>query len=127
MGSKDDGFKTDHLLSKCCQEVIRVESISDGYSLNAWCSKCGTYCFAGRTESLIALWIGDTEAVMKNKGFIPSWLKEPILIKKAKKILIEYAKKRIHDIDEMEYLVKSHYIDEYKSMKKLIEILKYTI
>ena len=73
---RKEGYKTDHLLSKCCQEIVRFEPISDGYSMEAWCSKCGTYCFVGRTESLIALWIGDKEAIIKNKGFIPSWVKK---------------------------------------------------
>lgn len=76
MGSKKDGFKTDYLLSKCCLKPIRFNPTSDGYSLEAWCSDCGKYVFVGRTESLIALWLGDKEAVTKNKGYLPSWVGE---------------------------------------------------
>lgn len=76
MGNKLDGFKTDHLFSKCCKELVRFQTISNGYSLNAWCPKCGNYCFTGRIESLIALWLGDKEAVIKNKGYIPSWMED---------------------------------------------------
>ncbi|KKM00462.1 hypothetical protein LCGC14_1804210 [marine sediment metagenome] len=75
MNKKEEGFKTDHLLSKCCQEIVRFRLTSNGYSTEAWCSKCGNYLFTGRTESLIALWMGDKEAVIKNKGYVPSWVK----------------------------------------------------
>lgn len=76
MGSKTDGFKTDHLLSKCCKEAVRFNPISDGYSIESWCSNCGKIVFNGRTETLIALWMGDHEAVIKNKGYTPAWLEE---------------------------------------------------
>lgn len=76
MGSKKDGFETDYILSKCCKAIVRFRTISEAYSLHAWCSKCGRYVFNGRTESLIALWIGDKEAVIKNKGYVPSWVDE---------------------------------------------------
>lgn len=76
MGSKTDGFKTDHVLSRCCKEPVRFKSISNGYSLQAWCSKCGNYSFNGRIEALLALWLGNHEAVIKNKGYVPKWVKE---------------------------------------------------
>lgn len=76
MGNKEEGFKTDHLLSKCCQEIIRFKPTSNGYSIQVWCENCGNYVFNGRTESLIALWIGNKEAIIKNIGFIPSWLEK---------------------------------------------------
>jgi len=76
MGSKTEGFKTDHILSKCCQAIVRFKPVSEGYSMSAWCSKCDNYLFTGRTESLIALWLGNQEAVIKNKGYIPDWVEE---------------------------------------------------
>lgn len=76
MGSKTDGHKCDHILSKCCNAPIRFEAKADGYSVDAWCSKCGNYVYTGRTESLIALWLGNFEAVRKNKGYIPEWAKK---------------------------------------------------
>ena len=76
MGSKLDGFKTDHIMSECCQATIRFKPTSDGYSIEAWCSKCGNYIFTGRTESLIAFWLGDFEATLKNKGYVPEWVEE---------------------------------------------------
>lgn len=76
MGNKNDGWKTDYILSKCCQEGVRIKPTAEGYSMEAWCSKCGNYVFNGRTESLIALWMGDMKAVIKNKGYTPSWIKD---------------------------------------------------
>lgn len=73
MGSKTDGFKTDHLLSECCNNAVRFQPTSNGYSVTAWCQKCGKHIFNGRTEALIALWIGDKNAVIANKGYIPKW------------------------------------------------------
>jgi hypothetical protein len=90
MGNKNDGFKCDHLKSKCCNQPIRFEPKSDGYSLDAWCSNCANYVFTGRTESLICLVLGDLDAYKKNKGFIPKWIEE---IKNPKKI-----KKDISDL-----------------------------
>jgi len=76
MGSKNEGFKMDFSVSKCCQATIRFKPTADAYSIHAWCEKCGHYVFNGRTESLLALWMGDKESVVKNKGYIPSWLEE---------------------------------------------------
>lgn len=76
MGSKTDGFKSDHLKSNCCQEPIRFNPTSDGYSMEAWCPKCGNYVFTGRTEALISLWMGKMEAVISNKGYVPLWVGE---------------------------------------------------
>ena len=76
MESKNEGFKMDHSVSKCCQEIIRFKMVSDGYSISSWCSKCGNYIFNGRTESLLALWMGDKESVVTNKGYLPLWLDE---------------------------------------------------
>jgi hypothetical protein len=76
MGNKNDGFKCDHLISRCCEKPVRFETKADGYSMTAWCCKCGTYVFTGRSESLLAFWIGDLEAVKKNKGYVPEWVEE---------------------------------------------------
>ncbi len=76
MGNKNNGYKTDYILSKCCKKPIRFTTTSYGYSLEAWCSKCGNYIYNGRTESLIALWYGDLKAVIKNKGYTPEWIKK---------------------------------------------------
>ncbi len=76
MGSKDEGFKMDFSVSKCCQAVIRFKLTSYGYSIHSWCQKCGKYIYNGRTEGLLALWMGDQESVVKNKGYVPSWLLE---------------------------------------------------
>lgn len=69
MGSKTDGNKCDHLTSKCCKAPVRF--FTNGYSVESWCSECGNYIFTGRIEALLALWYGDKEALLKNKGFIP--------------------------------------------------------
>lgn len=74
MGRKNEGFRMDHSVSKCCKEIIRFKPTADGYSILAWCQKCGNYLFNGRTEALLALWLGDKESVIKNKGYIPSWV-----------------------------------------------------
>jgi len=76
MGNKGDGFPCTHVKSKCCNELIRFRATAEGYSIEAWCPKCGNYKFHGRTEALIALWLGDFEAVKKNKGYTPDWVKE---------------------------------------------------
>lgn len=81
MGNKLDGFKCDHLISDCCNAPIRFLTTADGYSINSWCEKCGNYVFNGRTEGLIGLWMGDLEAVIKNKGYVPEWAKD-LVIKK---------------------------------------------
>ncbi|KKN76313.1 hypothetical protein LCGC14_0371650 [marine sediment metagenome] len=78
MGNRKDGFETDHMKSACCNDVVRFKPISDGYSIEAWCQKCGNYVFNGRTETLIALWKGNNEAVIANIGYVPKWVeKEP--------------------------------------------------
>ena len=74
MGNKNDGHRCDWIKSECCKGKIRFEALNDGYSIAAWCQKCGNYLFAGRTETLIALWLGDKEAVIKNKGNLPKWM-----------------------------------------------------
>jgi len=76
MADKNDGFRTDHIKSKCCNAVIRFEPLSNGYSISAWCQKCGNYIFNSRTETLICLWLGDKEAVIKNVGYMPKWVEE---------------------------------------------------
>ena len=85
MGSKNDGFPTDHIKSKCCKGIVRINPTANGYSMTAWCSICGNYVFNGRTEALIALWMGDKEAVIKNKGYIPKWCEIKIFEIKEKK------------------------------------------
>ena len=124
MGNKEEGFRTDHLQSKCCQEPIRFQPTSEGFSLEAWCSKCGDYSFIGRVESLISFWMGDKESVIKNKGYIPSWLKkEKMEFDEAKSIIIEFAKKKIKEIKTLEY---NPYPEGEEEMESLIEILKHT-
>ena len=76
MDSKTEGFKTDHMKSACCNDIIRFEPLSDGYSISAWCQKCGDYIFNGRTETLLALWLGNNEAVTANIGYVPKWVRE---------------------------------------------------
>ena len=76
MGSKSDGFPCDHINSDCCNEPVRFKEVSNGYSMTAWCSKCGNYKFTGRVETLIALWLGNLDAVNKNKGYIPEWIRK---------------------------------------------------
>lgn len=76
MGSKTDGHPCDHIKSKCCNEPVRFRATSYGYSVEAWCSKCGNYVYNGRTEGLIALWLGNLTAVEQNKGYIPKWVRD---------------------------------------------------
>lgn len=78
MGSKNDGFLCDHLNSKCCKAPIRFITTANGYSVSAWCSKCGNYVYNGRTEGLIALWLGDLKGVIINKGYTPDWITKKI-------------------------------------------------
>ncbi len=78
MGNKKEGFETDHIKSRCCNEIVRFKPTADGYSIEAWCQKCGNYVFNGRTETLIALWLGNTIAVMMNIGYMPKWADEKI-------------------------------------------------
>jgi len=48
-------------------------------------------------------------------------------VEEARQILVEYAEIRLKEIDNMDYLVRQHYSTQRKSMKKLIEILKFSI
>lgn len=76
MGSKTDGFLCNHLYSDCCQRQVRFISLSNGHSTDVWCPGCGTYLYKGKTEGLIALWLGKLE-IMEEKivGYLPKWLK----------------------------------------------------
>ena len=76
MGSKTDGYECDHLKSSCCNASIRFLVGSDGYTIEAWCETCGNYKVAGRIETLLALYVGDLEAVKKNRGYLPGWIKQ---------------------------------------------------
>jgi hypothetical protein len=67
-------FRCDHVKSPCCDEPVLFEINYDGHVLRAWCEGCGKYLFNGRSETLIALWLGDKEAVKLNKGYIPDWV-----------------------------------------------------
>jgi hypothetical protein len=71
--SKLWGYYCDHVKSKCCQAKVRFIGTNDWYSIEVWCEKCGNYKITGRLETLIAFWLGDKEAVIKNKGYLPDW------------------------------------------------------
>ena len=76
MGSKNDGFRCDHLNSICCKAPVRFETSSDGYTTTAWCSECGKYCNTGRTEALIALKLGNLRGYAMNMGYLPHWYRK---------------------------------------------------
>ena len=65
--------KLDHVKSNCCNAIIHFQTTSLGYSINVWCSKCNNYLFTGRIETLISLWLGNINSVIKNKGYLPKW------------------------------------------------------
>lgn len=78
MGSKTDGNKCKYLLSHCCKSPVRFETKS-GFSVDAWCEKCGNYVFTGRIEALISLKLGDLQSYRNNyNGFNPDWIKDNI-------------------------------------------------
>lgn len=68
--------KLDHVKSNCCNEIVHFQTTNLGYSINVWCSKCKKYLFHGRIETLITFWFGNMDATIKNKGYLPKWIKD---------------------------------------------------
>ncbi len=73
MGSKTDGFPIRHIKNPCCYPSPVMFTFNGNHSL-VWCKECGKYFYNKPTQSLIALYMGDFEAVKAWNGYLPDWL-----------------------------------------------------